>query len=400
MKNPFIVPGGRFREYYYWDTYWIVLGLLQSELYTTVRGILENFLSLIDRFGFIPNGGRIYYSERSQPPLLTPMIKAYFEKTKDYDFIKMAIPILEREFFFFHNNLMVEVDGFRLAVYREYSIGPRPESYAEDVSTAQYLATDEEKQILWSELKAAAESGMDFSSRWFIKDGTNDGELKDIKSRSIVPVELNAFLFWNARIISEFHSMSKNAKKAAEFKHLAQDLCDAIQSVLWNEEAGVWFDYDLIDQKPRPYFVPTNLSPLWVGAFNSADKKFLSKKVLNYINQIGIDSYPGGVPTTLKNSGQQWDFPVSLHNILLSECLKIITCKFGIKQNVWPPLQYILVEGLRKLGTPEACRLSYKWASRWVRSNFIAYNRTGAMYEKVILIQLSSRSKLKYIGAT
>lgn len=67
---------------------------------------------------------------------------------------------------------------------------------------------------------------MDFSSRWFIKNGTNEGDLKDLKCRSIVPVELNAILFWNARIISEFHLLSGNAKKSAEFEQLAQEMYD------------------------------------------------------------------------------------------------------------------------------------------------------------------------------
>ncbi|XP_031633665.1 trehalase isoform X3 [Contarinia nasturtii] len=359
VKNPVIVPGGRFREFYYWDSYWIIQGLLQSEMYSTAKGMLENFLSIINRFGFIPNGGRIYYSERSQPPLLAGMIKAYVEKTKDIDFMKMAVPILEREFYFFYNNHMVEVKGYALAVYGDKSTGPRPESYLEDILTAQYLETEKEKEAMWSELKAGAESGMDFSSRWFIKNGTNEGELKDLKCRSIVPVELNAILFWNARIISDFHLMAQNPKKSAEFEQLAQEMYDAIQGVLWNEEAGAWFDYDLINQKPRPYFVPTNLSPLWTGAFNTAEKELLSKKVLKYINETGIDLFPGGVPNTLIQSGEQWDYP-----------------------NVWPPMQYLLVEGLRALETQEACKKSFEWASRWVRSNFIAYKSTRAMFEK------------------
>lgn len=231
VKNPVIVPGGRFREFYYWDSYWIIMGLLQSEMYDTAKGMLENFLSIINRFGFIPNGGRIYYSERSQPPLLAAMIKTYVEKTKDLEFMKMAVPILEREFYFFYNNHMVEVKGMALAVYGDKSTGPRPESYLEDVLTADYLESDKEKEAMWSELKAGAESGMDFSSRWFIKNGTNEGDLKDLKCRSIVPVELNAILFWNARIISDFHLMSGNAKKAAEFEQLGQEMYDV--SIEW-----------------------------------------------------------------------------------------------------------------------------------------------------------------------
>lgn len=203
----------------------------------TAKGMLENFLSIIDRFGFIPNGGRVYYAERSQPPLLTAMIKSYVETTGDIAFMSQAIPILEREFYFWMNNHMVNVNGHALALYGDKSKGPRPESYLEDIETAKYLQTDEEKEELWSELKAGAESGMDFSSRWFIKDGTNNGTLKDIKCRYIVPVELNAILYWNAKIIAEFYIKAKNATKAAEFEIKAQELylvsfCYSFQSDL------------------------------------------------------------------------------------------------------------------------------------------------------------------------
>lgn len=224
MKNPVIVPGGRFREFYYWDSYWIIRGLLFSEMYQTAKGMLENFLSIINRFGFIPNGGRIYYSERSQPPLLAAMIKTYVDKTNDEEFMKEATPVLERELYFFLNNHMVEVKGHALAVYGDKSTGPRPESYLEDIITTEHLESEQEKEDMWSELKAGAESGMDFSSRWFIKNGTNEGELKDMKVRSIVPVELNALLYWNAQILSEFHLRSGNPKKSAEFEAIAQQM--------------------------------------------------------------------------------------------------------------------------------------------------------------------------------
>lgn len=221
-----IVPGGRFREFYYWDSYWIIRGLLHSEMYDTAKGMLENFLSIINRFGFIPNGGRIYYSERSQPPLLAAMIKAYVDETKDLEFMKNATPILEREFYFFYNNHMVDVKGFPLATYGDKSTGPRPESYLEDILTANELESDQEKEDMWSELKAGAESGMDFSSRWFIKNGTNEGDLRDLKCRSIVPVELNAILYWNANIIAEFYLKAGQPKKSAEFEERAQQMYD------------------------------------------------------------------------------------------------------------------------------------------------------------------------------
>ncbi|KAH8370512.1 hypothetical protein KR093_003838, partial [Drosophila rubida] len=360
VPNPVIVPGGRFIEFYYWDSYWIIRGLLQSEMVDTARGMIENFLSIVQRIGFIPNGGRVYYWGRSQPPLLTAMVKSYVDATKDDLFAINALEILEHEFEYFINNNTVQAKGHNLVIYRDTSTGPRPESYSEDVETSQNFATKEAKEDHYSELKSAAESGMDFSSRWYINaNGTNEGNLTDAKTRSIVPVELNAILYWNAKMIAEFHSKAGNIEKMVEYETKAQKIQEAIQAVLWNEEAGCWLDYDLINEKPRNYFVPTNLSPLWTKAYNISDTEKISASVLKYIEDMNLDSFPGGVPNTLYNTGEQWDLP-----------------------NVWAPMQYILVEGLDNLGTPAAKALSQRWGHRWVKSNFAAYKETLAMFEK------------------
>ncbi|XP_023171892.1 trehalase isoform X2 [Drosophila hydei] len=360
VPNPVIVPGGRFIEFYYWDSYWIIRGLLYCEMRNTARGMIENLMSIVQRIGFIPNGGRVYYWGRSQPPLLAGMVKSYVDFTKDDRFAINALEILEHEFEYFINNHSVQAKGHDLAVYRDSSKGPRPESYSEDVETAESFHTDEAKEDHYSELKSAAESGMDFSSRWYINEnGTNIGNLSDAKTRSIVPVDLNAILYWNAKIIAEFHAKAGNVDKMAEYETKAQKIKEAIQAVLWNEEAGCWLDYDLINEKPRDYFVTSNLAPLWVKAYNISDTDKISASVLSYIEKNKLDTFPGGVPNTLYHTGEQWDFP-----------------------NVWAPLQYIVIEGLDNIGTPEAQKLSKSWGHRWVKSNFAAYRDSRAMFEK------------------
>ncbi|XP_062558663.1 trehalase isoform X4 [Armigeres subalbatus] len=364
VDHPVIVPGGRFREFYYWDSYWIVQGLLHSEMNKTTRGMLENFLSIVQRYGFIPNGGRIYYSMRSQPPLLCGMVKSYVDATNDTQFAIDSVETLEREFEFFMNNYIVEVNGHQLAAYGYKSAGPRPESYREDVISAQVFEKEEDKQDFYCELKAAAESGMDFSSRWFIKDGTNQGNLTDLKCRSIIAVELNSILYWNAKIISEFYALKNDVRKAQQYDAKAEDIKKAVNAVLWNEEDGAWLDYDLINKKHRHYFVPTNLSPLWTGCYDKDDTS-LPKKILAYIEKNELDKYPGGVPNTMADTNEQWDFP-----------------------NVWPPMQHMLIMSLDGLNSADAKELAFKWAQRWVRGNFIAYNETQAMFEKYSAVEL------------
>lgn len=322
--------------------------------------MLDNFLSLIQRFGYIPNGGRWYYLGRSQPPLLTGMIKSYVDTTDDTEFLARALPLLEQELHFFLDTHMVDVNGYAMAVYGGTSRHPRPESYVEDYELAAQLSNDDERGDLYSELEAAAESGMDFSSRWFIKNGTNEGELIDVKCHSIVPVELNAVLYWNAKILSEFHTRLHNPQKAANFEKIAQNFFDAVQGVLWDEEVGTWLDYDLVNARSRDYFVPTNLSPLWVGCWPKNDREHIIAKTMEYVERTGLDQYPVGVPNTLFETGEQWDYP-----------------------NVWPPMQYILIEALRALNDSKANEMALSWTARWVLSNFVAYNRTHAMFEKV-----------------
>ncbi|XP_070496300.1 trehalase isoform X3 [Chironomus tepperi] len=366
VENPMIVPGGRFREFYYWDSYWVLRGLLLSEMTHTAKGMLENFFSIVLRFGFIPNGGRIYYSMRSQPPLLTPMVKTYVDHTKDFEFAVKAVDVLALEFDYWMSNHTVTVNGHKMALYGDRSSGPRPESYREDIETANGFTTDADKEEHYSELKAAAESGMDFSSRWFIDaDGGNNGTLANLKTRSIVPVELNAILHWNAKIIAEFYGYAGNLTKQSEYLKLAKDFQDAVNDVLWDEEAGAWLDYDLINLKRRPYFVPTNLSPLWMRCYDVTKRVHIASKVMSYINNTRLDDYPGGVPTTLVHSGEQWDWP-----------------------NVWAPMQHMLIVGLDNLGTKESKEKAQDWAQRWVLSNYLAYKESGHMFEKYMATEL------------
>uniref|UniRef100_A0A1B6FTE3 Trehalase n=1 Tax=Cuerna arida TaxID=1464854 RepID=A0A1B6FTE3_9HEMI len=362
VPNGFIVPGGRFRELYYWDTYWIINGLLLCDMATTARGVIENFFYLIRNYHIIPNGSRKYYLQRSQPPLLIPMVELYYKYTKDLEFIKQNIEVLEEEFNFWMNNRMVRLKKnnvcYKLARYYCPSSGPRPESYWEDYSTAENLPSQEQKEELYVSLKSAAESGLDFSTRWFIKDGTNNGNLSDIDTPHIVPVDLNAFLQNNAQILSSLYAEIGNVAKSTHYKHRATKLLQAIEAILWREDRGMWLDYDLKNLKSRDYFYMSNFAPLWTGSYTKS-KEELSKRVIHYLNESKVGEYVGGIPTSLYASGEQWDFP-----------------------NAWPPLQSILIEGLVRLQTPAATQTARLYAERWLRSNYKGYMIFNKMFEK------------------
>lgn len=111
VTRTFVVAGGRFREPYYWDSYWIIEGLLRTggAFVEISRNIIENFLDLVETIGFIPNGARIYYLNRSQPPLLTRMVKSYVDYTNDTSILERALPLLIKEHEFWTNNRTVSV---------------------------------------------------------------------------------------------------------------------------------------------------------------------------------------------------------------------------------------------------------------------------------------------------
>ncbi|XP_034650256.1 uncharacterized protein LOC117889862 isoform X2 [Drosophila subobscura] len=361
VPNPVIVPGGRFIEFYYWDSLWIIRGLLHCGMHATARGMIDNFLSIVRQYGFVPNGGRIYYYGRSQPPMLIHMMKAYVDVTLDEKYAMQSLPLLEAEFDNFVEKHQVQVKGRTMYHYQDYSTGPRPESYREDVASAAEFLSEPEKERHYTQLKSACESGMDFSSRWFIaRDGTNRGTLKDIQTTSIVPVDLNVILFRSAKILAEFNRKAGHNSKVEEYSDIACGLVKAVRDVLWNEEAGIWLDYDMLNNRPRPYFSASNFSPLWARAFPLVDTDKISRGVMNYIKAHHLDDYPGGVPNTMnRDTGQQWDYP-----------------------NVWPPMMFMIIDGLHNLGTPEARAMSERWAHRWVKNNYEAYAQTGFMFEK------------------
>ncbi|KAG7207009.1 hypothetical protein KM043_000900 [Ampulex compressa] len=363
VPYPVIVPGGRFREFYYWDSYWIIRGLLLSDMHSTAKGMLNNFVSIVDKIGFIPNGGRVYYTMRSHPPLLIPMAEEYLKVTKDYDWLDEHFPLLEKEFEFWMTNRTVEVelDGvkYTLARYYEESSGPRPESYKEDYLTGQSFRTAEEKDNYYAELKTAAESGWDFSSRWFILDGTNKGNLTNLKTRYIIPVDLNSIIYMNAELLAKYSRKMGNESKAAYYTRRAEEWKRAVTAVLWHEEVGAWLDYDILNDIKRDYFYPTNILPLWTNCYDVSKREEYVSKVLKYLEKNQIMVNLGGIPTTLEHSGEQWDYP-----------------------NAWPPLQYFVIMALDNTEDAWAQRLAYEIGQRWVRSNYKAFNETHSMFEK------------------
>lgn len=242
--------------------------------------------------------------------------------------------------------------------------GPRPESYYEDYSLAnQEELSIEEKASLYWEMKTGAETGWDYSTRWMIKDGERKGDIGNTKPRSIIPVDLNAFLVKNAQLMAKYAALANpdDKEQINYYKEVGSELVAAMDHVLWNEEDGTWYDYDILNGKQRRFFTPSNLIPLWTEAFSSEEMR--EKQInaaVDYLIGQNLDDYPGGVPVTFTKSKEQWDFP-----------------------NAWPNLEHMLVEGLEKTGLERAKELAFKIAERRVRGAYVNYKTKGYMFEKV-----------------
>ncbi|GMT02889.1 hypothetical protein PENTCL1PPCAC_25063, partial [Pristionchus entomophagus] len=359
VPNNFIAPGGRFREFYYWDTYWIVKGLLASGMYETTRGMLENFGTIIDRFGFIPNGGRVYYLKRSQPPLLSAMVYEYYEATRNKTFLDKMIPRLEKEFDFWRNSRSVVVEkggvNHTMFQYRTPANVPRPESYREDSTNAMQIPSKGRRQAFYRDLGSAAESGWDFSTRWFGDQKT----LITIQTTKIVPVDLNAFLCYNLNMMSFFHGELGNSNKERAWLNDYNAFKVSFREVFYKPEAKGWYDYNLQDHEHNTKFFPSIAIPLFTGCYDQLSLT-QSGDLLDRMQDMGALDLRGGIPTSLSNASQeQWDYP-----------------------NGWSPLNHMVIEGLRKSENPRLQKAAFELAQKWVRANLHVFKLDHAMWEK------------------
>ncbi|XP_065203182.1 trehalase-like [Planococcus citri] len=374
VPHTFIVAGGRFDEMYYWDSYWIIKGLLACGMRNTTKGIIGNMIHLVKKFGYVPNGNRIYYSKRSHPPMLIQMVDSYYQATNDECIIKENLRYLEAEFDWWlkNRNVTVKIDGrtYYLFRYNALSCFPRPESYKEDLDLVNYLAEDlETTKSIYTGTRSALESGWEFSSR-HMRNPKNaqrmpDG-LRDMNPRQFAYVDLISIMYSNAKRLSEWErNFAENNAKADEYDEWASKFLDAIENVLWNEEEGMWLDYDILSKKNRKYFYASNFVPLWSKAYkNNHTKVQLALKYLekNQMIHSNLENSYCGIPTSgvdQASSLQTWDYP-----------------------SVMAPLQSFIIRGLKESNDPTAEKVAYHLATSFMKTAYAAYLNDGVMYEK------------------
>lgn len=367
LPSPYVVPGGRFREVYYWDSYFTMLGLVASKRTDLVANMLDNFAHLITTVGHIPNGNRTYYLSRSQPPYFAAMVGLYAGATDTAKALKYLAAMESEHAFWMDgaaklapgtaNRRVVRLrDGSLLNRFYDDRPEPRPESYREDFELGAALP-EAKREALYRNIRAAAESGWDFSSRW-MRDTTDLGTLETI---DLVPVDLNSLMYHMERTIAAlrgFRNGAGDAAVAATFTAAADARRAALLAVAWDARAGFFYDVRWrtgARVTDRPTMAAA--APLFFGLATAEQGRAVAARLERDFLR------PGGFVTTLIRSGQQWDAP-----------------------NGWPPLQWIAMEGVRRYGRADLADLA---RDRWLAVNRRTYAATGKMTEKYDVLDLS-----------
>ena len=331
VPNQFVVPGGRFREFYYWDTYFTMLGLLRSNETDLIHQMLDNFAHLVDKIGHIPNGNRNYYAGRSQPPFFSLMTELV-NRTDKYR------NTLENEYLFWMSKRNITLDDGTILnrYYDDFDARPRPEAYFEDVETAR----QRNNTNVYAHLRAAAESGWDFSSRWM----DNETDLSTIVTAHILPVDLNCLLYHLETQLGKINEAERRRR--------------AIQKYMWSEEQQFFTDYNFMRKKQTNRLTLAGLFPLWLRVSTEEQTKDVARQV------EALFLHEGGVATTTATqSKQQWDSP-----------------------NGWAPLQFIAYRTLLQI--PGYRPLATKIRQRWMALNERVFQETGKMMEKYDVVHI------------
>ncbi|CDF36276.1 Trehalase [Chondrus crispus] len=400
----FFVPGGRFRECFYWDTLWIVKGLIACDMLESAKAAVRNLFYLVSCIGFVPNGNRVYFLNRTQPPLLTEAVKVVYDAidsaSERVEWLEEAVPILDKESSWIHEKRSLSSHhpgkGFEnrlLSLYYVSTHHARPESFAEDslsLHRRQQRCTpsdDDSPSSVFQNLAAAAESGWDFSSRWF--PSADERVVENTQICSIVPVCLNSILLKAEKDLSSFHELlanhlrpppdelsdsygeyvdkfadhKKHLELSSHYKQLATRREADMMDLLWDKGTGFWFDYDIKSSVHSSVVSCAGLMPLWAGCNEKKWTASDAKRLVAFVSDHSGLLQNGGLSCTTQVSKEQWDFP-----------------------NSWPPLIDLVVEGMQRLGerfpTSQGRKIAQTIASRFLETAWRGWREDNVMHEK------------------
>jgi alpha,alpha-trehalase len=339
LPHPYVVPGGRFNEMYGWDSYFILLGLLENGQVQLAKDMTDNLLYEVEHYGKVLNANRTYYLTRSQPPFLTRMVLDVFRRTGDVAWLKSAVPAIEKYYAYWAREPHLTPET-GLSRYYGGADTPAPEVVAGERDSTGHSQYDRVREYYrthevteYDEAKfydaaddrltpqffvadrAMRESGFDPSARF----GPFSAGILDYN-----PVALNSLLYRMETDLAAIQTLLDQPREAQLWTERAQKRAGAINRLMWDDQAGLYFDYNFAQKTRSGYAFLTTFYPLWAGIASPEQAAKVAANLPRF-------ERAGGLQTSTQVTGNQWDAP------------------FG-----WAPLQIIATEGLRRYGFTQA----------------------------------------------
>lgn len=336
LPYPYIVPAYSpshefdYNEMYYWDSYFVVQGLLDNEHKELVIGILDNLISLFKHFKIIPNASRTYLTGRSQPPFLTTFIFNLYDRYDlGLEWLKPRIAVAEEEY---HTVWTGTVKPNARLIYqglsRYYDI-----NYLHDL--------------------AEAESGWDLTPRF------------NRKCLNYLPIDLNSLLFRYEMDFVRFYELTGEKETASQWAKAADHRKNIIDELMWSDLRGMYYDYNFVKEKRGVVNSLATFYPMWAGMIDQVQADQLVHSIKRFEQRGGLSTtdaqqfnqlVPGAIPT-------QWAYP-----------------------NGWAPLHFIVIEGLKRYGYD---KIAKDIAQKWIRTNLAWFNEHGEFLEKYNVVSPS-----------
>ncbi|NIE80288.1 alpha,alpha-trehalase TreF [Asaia sp. As-1742] len=356
LPHPYVVPGGRFSELYYWDTYFTMIGLYETGQWDLLRGMIGDMASLIDRYDHIPNGTRTYYLSRSEPPFFSLMVDLLAQHDGQGAY-KRYLPQLQKEYAYWmegadtlkpgqaYRHVVRLHDGTLLLRHWDDLDTPRDESYPEDVATAA-RAPSRPPADVYRDLRAGSETGWDFSSRW-LADGHT---LATIHTTDLAPIEVNALMVHLEQTLEHAYALTGQRKLARLYGQRADERVAVMRRVFWDDDRQAFYDYDWRKGRLTDVLSAATAMPLFLRIASQDQAMAVAETIRDKLLR------PGGIMATDHESGQQWDAP-----------------------NGWAPEEWMAIKGLNNYGDTE---LAETIARRWMARVIGTYEKSGVLLEK------------------
>ena len=406
LENKYVVPGGRFNEMYGWDSYFIVRGLLRSGRVELARGMVDNFFFEIEHYGAMLNANRTYYLTRSQPPFLSSMfVDVYRATPRD----KPDIPWLERAYADLNKDYEMWTRDPHLAGetglsrYYDFGDGPPAEAVQDESGfyrkVAQYFflhpAEAGDYVVETKPGTGQAVAGMPYSLQvcdvpltmarpecekakqfklsadYYKGDRSMRESGFDVSFRfgpfgaathHYAPVCLNSLLYKTEKDLEQISLWLGHGDEAKKWNKRAEERKKLITHYLWNDDQGLFFDFNFQTKRISSYRYATMFYPLWAGLATSEQAKAV-------VGNLKTFEQPGGLPMSTQEVGTQWDLP------------------YG-----WGNIEMVAIDGLRRYGyNADADRISYEFLST-VAENF---RRDGNIREKYNVVSRSSEAHVE-----